>query len=150
MQLKGTYVLQASAATIWDKLMDSKTLAEITPGISELQEVEEDKYLAIANIKMGPVDGSFKGNLEIAEKNEPNSFVLKIKQNSKIGNAAAAVGINIKELSAEQTEVSFNGKVKLSGLLARMGQRVLSGVANTLSKQFFKALEKNIQNSKAA
>ena len=150
MQLKGTYVLQASANTIWDKLMDSDTLAEITPGISELQKVEEDKYLAIANIKMGPVDGSFQGNLEIAEKNEPNSFILKIKQNSKIGNAAADVTINIKELSAEQTEVSFNGKVKLSGLLARMGQRVLSGVANALSKQFFKALEKNIEDSKTA
>ena len=127
--------------------MDTDTLAEITPGISRLEKLEEDKFIAISEIKMGPVNGSFKGGLDIVDKKEPSSFVLKIKQNSKIGNVAADIAISLKTLSEEETEVSFDGKAKLSGVLARMGQRVLTGVANTLSKQFFKALEKKLESS---
>ena len=144
MNIKGTYTLPTSPNVIWEKLMDRETLARITPGVSELESTGDDTFVAIAHIKMGPVNGSFKGDLAIIDKEEPSSFTLRIKQNSKIGNVSADVALQIKELKENETQVSFDGKAKLSGLLARTGQRVLSGVANTLSKQFFKALEKEI------
>lgn len=144
MQLKGTHKFNASTNEIWSKLMDIDTLARITPGVSKLEEIGEDQYKAIAEVKMGPVSGSFSGNLNVQDKQEPRSFILNIKQNSKIGNVAADVKIELEPVSDNETELSFDGKAKLSGLLARTGQRVLSGVANTLSKQFFKALEEEL------
>ena len=146
MDLNGIHAVGASAQNIWEKLMDPEALARITPGVSRLELKDENQYKAIAKIKMGPVNGSFSGDLEVAEKNEPESFILKISQNSKIGNVAAEINIQLKALNEGETEVSFNGKARLSGLLARTGQRVLSGVANTLSKQFFSALEKEFQD----
>lgn len=146
MHLKGSHQFNAPAHQIFKMLMDADTLARITPGVSELEATGQDTYKAIANVKMGPVSGSFSGNLEVAEKHEPESFVLKIQQNSKIGNVAADVKIDLEETSSETTRLSFDGKARLSGLLARTGQRVLSGVANTLSKQFFKALEEELEN----
>ncbi len=147
MQLTGTHKFNASADEIWSRLMDIDTLARITPGVSKLEEIGEDEYKAIAEVRMGPVSGSFSGNLNVLDKQEPRSFVLNIKQNSKIGNVAADVTILLQPVSAGETELSFDGKANLSGLLARTGQRVLSGVANTLSKQFFKALEEELANS---
>jgi carbon monoxide dehydrogenase subunit G len=145
MNLKGSYTLPTSAQVIWDKLMDTDTLARITPGVSKLEATGEDTYTAISQVKIGPVNGSFKGDLAIIDKQEPSSFTLQVKQNSKIGNVSADVAIQINAISDNETEVSFDGKAKLSGLLARTGQRVLSGVANTLSKQFFKALENELE-----
>lgn len=149
MQLKGTHKFNASTNEIWSKLMDIDTLARITPGVSKLEEIGEDQYKAIAEVKMGPVSGSFSGNLNVQDKQEPRSFILNIKQNSKIGNVAADVKIELEPVSDNETELSFDGKAKLSGLLARTGQRVLSGVANTLSKQFFKALEEELNGQGA-
>ena len=117
MNLKGNYQFDASSKAIWDCLMNPEVLTRITPGISRLEQIEEDQFKAIADVKIGPVKGSFEGNLKVAEKKEPEDG---------------------------QTEMEFDGKAKLSGLLARTGQRVLSGVANTLTKQFFKALEKEL------
>lgn len=146
MHLKGSHQFNAPARQIFAMLMDADTLARITPGVTELEETGPDTYKAIANVKMGPVSGSFSGDLEVAEKQESQSFVLKIQQNSKIGNVAADVKIDLEEEGAATTKLSFDGKARLSGLLARTGQRVLSGVANTLSKQFFKALEEELEN----
>ena len=147
MHLTGTHRFDASANEIWSKLMDIDTLARITPCVSKLEELGEDQYKAIAEVKMGPVSGSFTGNLNVQEKQEPKSFILNIKQNSKIGNVAADVKIELHPVSDRETELSFDGKANLSGLLARTGQRVLSGVANTLSKQFFQALEDELAGS---
>lgn len=144
MTLTGTYTVNAPAQTVFRMLMDPDTLARVTPGITSLEKLDEENYKAIAEVKIGPVGGAFTGNLKISDRVEPESFVLNIQQNSKIGNANATVRMNIRELSPAQSEVSFNGDVKLSGTLAGMGGRVLQPVANLLSRQFFDALEKEI------
>jgi carbon monoxide dehydrogenase subunit G len=125
-------------------LMDTDTLARIVPGISRLEKTGENTYKSILEIKLGPVSGSFNGNLQMDEISAPNGFILKVQQNSKMGNANAAIKIALQNVEDSQTEVSFDGDVKLSGLLASMGQRVIGGVANTLSKQFFSNLEKEV------
>lgn len=144
MNLTGNYTVNAPAKLIWDLLMDPDTLARITPAITSLERIDEDNFKAIADVKIGPVGGSFSGNLNLSEKVEPESFKLSIQQNSKIGNANAVVNMKMKALSETQTEVSFDGDVKLSGMLNTMGGRVITPVANMLSKQFFEALEKEV------
>ena len=128
-------------------LMDVNTLAKVTPGVTRLEEISPDKFKAIADVKMGPVQGSFSGNLDVVNKFPSESFSLNIKQNSKIGNVSADVAIHLNAVSATETLMTFDGRARLSGLLARTGQRVLSGVANTLSKQFFTALEKELNGA---
>jgi carbon monoxide dehydrogenase subunit G len=63
-----------------------------------------------------------------------------------VGNASADIKIELNAVAENQTEVAFDGDVKLSGMLASMGQRVIGGVANTLSKQFFTNMEKELSN----
>ena len=150
MQLKGTHTLRASPQEVWNLIMDTSVLAKIIPGVSKLERIEGDLYNAISEVKMGPVKGSFKGDLEVADKKEPESFNLHVKQKSKIGNANATLNIKLQPTENQQTELSFDGKAKLSGTLARTGNRVLSGVANTMTKQFFSALEKEIESSKSS
>ena len=144
MTLTGTYTVNAPAQTVWNMLMDPDTLARVTPGITSLERIDADNFKAVAEVKFGPVGGAFSGNLKISDRKEPEHFTLEIQQNSKIGNANAVVHLNMKALSPSQTEVSFEGDVKLSGMLATMGGRVVTPVANLLSKQFFEALEQEV------
>ena len=150
MNLTGSHTFKAQAQEIWDLLMDPDTLAKITPGISKLELTGDDSYKALAEVKIGPVKGTFKGQVDVKEKVEPQSFVLGVKQKSTIGNANADVLIKLDQQEDEVCVVSFEGKAKLSGLLARTGQRVIAGVANALSKQFFVALEKEIAAGRQA
>jgi uncharacterized protein len=144
MTLTGQHIVNATAQQIWDMMMDPDTLARITPSITSLERIDDENYKAIAEVKIGPVGGAFTGTVKVTNRNEPNSFTLIIQQNSKIGNANANMNMNFKTLSPLQTEVSFTGDVKLSGTLAIMGGRVITPVANMLSKQFFQELEKEV------
>lgn len=147
MQLTGKQVLNAAPDKVWEKLMDIDTLAKIMPGVSSLERVGENSFISTLQIKLGPVNGSFSGNMQLEDITEGKNFTLKVQQNSKVGNANAAVKVNLLPLDNNQTEVSFDGDARLSGLLAGMGQRVIGGVSNTLTKQFFNNLEKELAHS---
>jgi uncharacterized protein len=144
MHLTGNKLLNASTEKIWAILMDADMLAKITPAVSRLEPTGNDTYKAIADVKIGPVKGSFSGDLSVLDKKENESFLLRVNQKSKMGNVAADVQIYLKAISDTQTEMSFVGDAKMSGLLAATGQRVVSGVANMLTEQFFEALEKEL------
>ncbi len=144
MQLKGNQILNATPSRVWEMLMDPIILAKVVPGISKLEKLAENSFKSILSIKIGPVSSSFSGKLQLEDIVEQKSFTLKAQQNSKIGNANADVKINVAAINDTQAEVTLNGDVKISGMLATMGQRVLGGVANTLTKQFFNNLEKEL------
>ena len=144
MQLKGKQVVNATPARVWAMLMDTDTLARIVPGISRIEKINDNSFVSTVTIKMGPVNSSFTGNLQMEDIVEEKGFILKVQQNSKIGNANAAIKIDLSPVEENKTEVAFDGDVKLSGILASMGQRVLGGVANALTKQFFANMQKEL------
>lgn len=150
MNVKGSRTFNVSREKLWGYLMDPEVLAKITPGVTKLEILENDTYQSVSDIKIGPVKGTFKGKLSVIEKNQPETFVISMEQLSKIGNAHVKVNMNLEEAEGESSTLNFDGKAKLSGVIARTGQRVLSGVANALTKEVFEALEIHIaedQNS---
>jgi uncharacterized protein len=149
MLLTGKHTVNAPIEKIWSMLMDPDVLARITPAITSLERVDEDNFTAIADVKIGPIKGRFTGTLKISERVEPTNFNLTVQQNSGMGNAAAVMAMTLNALSPEQTEVSFNGDVRLSGTLAVMGGRVITPVANMLSKMFFDDLQKEVNAANA-
>lgn len=124
--------------------METNTLARIIPGISRLEKSGDNTFKSFIDIKLGLINGSFTGDLQLANITEPKGFTLKVQQSSSIGKASAAIKIDLTPVNDTQTEISFDGDVKLAGLLAGMGQRVLGGVANTLTKKFFENLDKEL------
>ena len=150
MQLAGKYLLHAAPPKVWATLMNKDSLANIVPGISRLEQTGDHTFKSILDIKLGPVSGSFTGNLQLDELQEPNAFTLKAQQNSKIGNASALIKIILTAVGDSDTEIAFDGDVKMSGMLASLGQRVMGGVSNTLTKQFFLNLEKELEKIPAS
>lgn len=144
MQLSGKQVFHAAPEKVWTLLLDPATLVRIVPGMTRLDRTGDNIFRSVFDIKLGPVSGSFSGNLQLEDIVKPKNFILKMQQISKVGNANAVVKIGLLPIGESGTELSFDGDVRLSGLLASMGQRVIGGVANTLTKQFFQNLEKEL------
>ena len=101
-------------------------------------------------IKMGPINGSFKGTLDLEQLKEYETFTLNTRQDSKIGKAQAIIKLDFSSPANNQTDLVYDGTVKLTGLLANMGQRLIGGVANSLIKQFFSNLEKELEKQSVA
>ncbi len=148
MHFEGSYSFDAMRHTLWDLLNDPDVLARITPGLKQLELRQPDDYKATFHIKMGPIDSVFDGSLKVAEKISNESYKLLVDVDAKIGIISAEGSIGLRE-EGPTTTVSFSGEANLSGKLAQMGQRVMSGVGRLFTSQFFKGLEKELNAAPA-
>ncbi|MEX0290582.1 MAG: CoxG family protein [Flavobacteriaceae bacterium] len=145
MKISGKYALNTTTKVFWNMVMDPEVLEKVTPGIKELISQGEDNYKAISQVRVGPVKGEFTGTLAIKDKVEEESCLLVVDQKSKMGNVIAEISMKLLPQEEGQTLINYTGEAKMSGMLARMGQRIMSGVVSTLSKQFFQGIEKELQ-----
>ena len=108
-----------------------------------MEQTGPGQYQAVLHIKMGPINSTFNGALQVVDSKEPESYRLIVDVDGKIGQIAAEGHIRLAE-DHETTTVEVEGGSQLTGRLASMGQRLLSGVARMFTNQFFKALEREL------
>jgi carbon monoxide dehydrogenase subunit G len=136
-------VLKADSLTVWENLMNTNTLVKVIPCVTSLEQIGENTYTSTFQIKFWPINSSFSGNLQLEDMSEPKEFTLKVQQNSRIGNASAAIKVDMIPLhDQQQTLISYDVEATFSGLLASLGQRVLDKVASKVIEKFFGNLER--------
>jgi len=149
MELKGRRNVETDPATLWNLLMDIEILPKIVPGISKLEKTGENTYKSTLEVKFGPVSGEFTGDMQMEDINYQRSFTLKAQQHNKIGTVNSVMKIELMPISNKETEVVFGGEVTISGMMSMIGQKVLGGVTDMLTKQFFANLDHEIAKQKA-
>src|SRR6187431_2743064 len=149
MELKGKRNVETDPATLWNMIMDIEILPKIVPGISKLEKIGEITYKSVLEVKFGPVSGEFTGEMQMEDISPQRSFTLKAQQHNKIGTVNSVMKIELMPISGKETEVAFSGEVTISGLLKMMGEKVLGGVTDMLTKQFFANLDHEIAKRQA-
>jgi uncharacterized protein len=147
MKISGKHIAQAQIARVWQMLTDTESLSKIIPGISRLEKTNENTFNSSLDIKLGPINDSFTGSLQMEKVDPEKGFTLNLRQNSKIGNAKGNIEIGLSQLGENQTTVCFDGDIKLSGMMVVFGGRVLGGISDTITRQFFANLDEELSKS---
>jgi carbon monoxide dehydrogenase subunit G len=150
MELKGKRTIETDPVTLWNLLMDIEILPKIVPGISKLEKTGENTYRTVLEVKFGPVSGEFTGDMQMEDIRHQRSFTLKAQQHNKIGTVNSVMRIELMPISDNKTEVAFGGEVTISGLMKMMGEKVLGGVTDMLTKQFFANLDHELAKKQSA
>jgi len=149
MELKGKHNVETDPVTLWNMLMDVEILPKIVPGISKLEKIGENTFKSVLEVKFGPVSGEFTGDMQMEDISHQKSFTLKAQQHNKIGTVNSVMKIDLLPISGNETEVAFGGEVTISGMMSMMGEKVLGGVTDMLTKQFFANLDREIAKQQA-
>ena len=143
MKLRGTYRFQASPERLWDALLDPDLVKECIPGVKTFSEIAPDKYRVEVALRVGIVSATYIGTMELADKVPHSSYRMIVRGSGVRTNLSAQGKI---ALSAEDggTTLSFNGDVQVTGVLARVGQRLMTNVAQQQIGRFFNCLNSKI------
>lgn len=137
MKMSGTRLLPAAQSEVWEKLNDVETLKRCIPGCQSLEEIGDNKLKAQVNLKVGPVNAKFNGEVELSDMDPPNSY--RISGSGKGGPAGSATGgADVRLEPAEGgTLLSYDVDAKVAGKLAQLGARLIDGTAASLAEKFF-------------
>ena len=150
MQVNGEFKLKAPRQTVWDMLNDPEVLAASIPGADRFVSEGEDRYRAEMSVGIGMIRGKFGGTVEVKDKLEPERYRMLVEGKGPGGWLKGDGLLNLNETGAEETTVSVDGDATVGGLLARVGQRMIGNASNSLMKQFFSNLEKEIRRRQKA
>lgn len=146
MKVEGTYSLLAPRERVWTLLNDPAVLARITPGVKDLTPSGTDTYRATIEVGVGPVKGTYTGQVSITDRTPPERLTLRIEGGGRPGTIRATGELHL-EAQGSSTVVRYIGDAQVTGLVASVGHRLMSGVAKQMAGEFFKALEGELTRS---
>lgn len=139
MELTATYSFDASAEQVWNVLMDPDAVGRCLPGSKGLRETGPDRYEVELGMTVAAIAGSFKGTVAIEEKNPPHSYKLTVEGAGRQGFVKGSARISL-EPEGDRTHVHVAAHADVGGMIARVGQRLLEGVARATMDKFYGCL----------
>jgi len=139
MKLGGSYPFAAPVERVWDLLMDTNAIAGCLPGCRELRDLGEDRYQAELVVAVAAITGNYGATVAIEEKLPPWSYRLVVQGTGRSGFVKGIALVTLQPTPAGTT-VNVDTTADVGGALARVGQRLLEGVARTMMNRFFACL----------
>ncbi len=149
MKIKGETKFDAPPQEVWDVLLDPEVIAQCMPGCRGLVEEGPGRYKATLKLGLGPVSGNYDGSFHLYDQVAPTSYAMTFEGKGRPG---FVKGTSKTELRAdgEGTIVAYECDVEIGGLIASVGQRVLTGASSFLVNQMFSSLKKQVAQRKTA
>lgn len=145
MEITDTHNFPAAPEEVWAVLMDPDAIKTCLRGCRELRPIGDNRYHADISIGVGAVSGIFSATMTLSEQSPPNSYRISVDANGKPGFARGYANVVLKRVeSGTQVEVSATAEV--GGLIARVGQRLIEGVARMMIAGFFSCLASRLQS----
>ena len=143
MKIEGSHSLAAPRPRVFELLTDPVALARLMPGCEKLEPAGADTYTVKMKLGIAALSGSYQGTVKLSEQKPPKSLRLSVQARAPGGIAECSGALQLEE-KAGRTTVHYAGEVKVSGMLASVGQRLLDSAAKMVIAQFFKNLEKEL------
>ena len=140
MKVEGSYVFDAGRREVWEALMAPEVLASCIPGCQELKSTGEDTYEMVLKVGVAAISGSYSGRVTIRDKVGLDSYRMVVEGKGSSGGVKGEGTIRLAENGAG-TEVTVVGDAQITGIVARVGQRLLGSTSKLLLDQFFNCLK---------
>lgn len=140
MRIEGEYLFRAPQPVVFRMLQDPEALAKAMPGATELKQIGDDAYEAAVTVKVGPITGSYSGEIQVSEIQPEDHFRLSVAGK---GAAGFLKGDGTIDLSPAEggTLIRYAGETHVGGKIAQVGQRLIQSVARKMIDQGLSALE---------
>ena len=142
MKIEGSYELNADVDHTWALLNDPGVLAGCIPGCKGLTPAGKNAYDAELSVGIGMIRGTYSGHVVIADQKPPKSYRLRVDGDRPGGFIKGDAVVTLESSKAGRTTVTVAGEGEVGGMLARVGQRLVSQASRTLMQQFFDCLAK--------
>jgi 2-furoyl-CoA dehydrogenase large subunit len=139
LQGAGSTTVAATAAEVWEILLDENKLAGVIPGCHDIQRVGDNAYRAEATLGIGPVKGRFRIEVALQDLDAPRALQLVGSATGPLGMSQGSGRVTLTE-TPDGTRVDYVYAVKISGKIASVGGRMMEGAARALIGQFFNRL----------
>ncbi|MDT0328596.1 SRPBCC family protein [Nocardiopsis lambiniae] len=150
MRISSACVVHAPVERSWEVFTDVESLVPCVPGV-RLVGTDGERHLAEARIKVGPAVVACSGTVRLVEKDEEaRRIVVEASGRARRGEGTAeAVVTAALRAHGDDTVVSVETELTLTGGLTRWNRSVIGEVADGLMDRCARRVEKRVVRDEA-
>ena len=145
MEISGEHRFQAPRTVVWEALLDPQALKASMPGCERLEPTGPETYDITIKVGIAAIKGTYSGNVKVTDRKPEDSYRLVVGGSGKPGSVQGDATMTLTDDGDGRTLVRYTGDVKAQGAIARLGSRLLGGAAKLMIGQFFKGMEKQVE-----
>ena len=138
MEFDNTFSVNAPIDEVFKTLLDLERVAPCVPGAEVLEQTSDSSYKVGIKVKVGPMSMTYKGDIEILERDhEAHRALMRAKARETRGQGAADAKVTMALTEAGgATQGTIHSDVRLSGKVAAMGGGVIKDVSSRIVDAF--------------
>ena len=137
MEMAGERRIAASPQRVWEALNDPEILRQCIPGCQSLAKEADDRFTAVAEIKIGPIGARFKGAVALSDLDPPNGYTISGQGNGGVaGNAKGTAKVRLSA-DGSGTLLAYVVDAQVGGRMAQLGGPLIDATARNMADKFF-------------
>jgi carbon monoxide dehydrogenase subunit G len=142
MKVQHSFELPEDFEQSWSLLNQVDQIASCLPGATATR-TDDDHFAGSLRVRMGPLDMTFKGTIEFAERDHATGrLVLRSKGSEMRGQGTASATTVAKFSKLDRgTRVDLDTDFMIAGRVAQMGRGMIVEVSNDLLDRFVSNLK---------
>jgi uncharacterized protein len=151
VKFENNFSVDAPIDEVYAALLDVERVAPCVPGAEVLEQTGDDAYAVAIKVKVGPISMTYRGNVEIIERDEAAHRAVmraRAREMRGQGTADARVQMSLTE-NGSTTNGTMVADVQLAGRAAAMGRGVIQDVSGKIVATFAQNLEAMLSGAPA-
>lgn len=146
INISGTANFEKPVNVIWDGLHDVAVLKNAIPGCQAIEFKEGGEYDVTLKLGVAAVKGEYIGKVKLEDIEILRHYFLTAEGSGTPGHVNAKMDCRLTPLDNNSCQLDWECKAEVGGMIASVGNRVLSGIAKYMAGKFFKDIEKQLSH----
>ena len=144
-----TVRIAAPQQRVWDFLLDPDSLGPCGPGVESVEVVDETHYRAIVKVGIAQFRARFTVNIELTDTQPISEANVRGTAHAPGTAVDATARMSLESAGDDETIMTWEADVNVSGQLAAVGSRLIQWTANRLIGQTFDCVRSSLASPAA-
>ncbi len=143
----GTQDVAAPREYVWEGLLDPEAIGAAGPGVENVEVIDDRHYQVVTAFGVGFLKLRFRVHVELVELAPPDLLRLSAKGHAPGSDFEARVRVDLSAPEPGRTLLTWEAVPVFGGMVARVGARLLEGVARGLTEEFWRDFARGIERN---
>ena len=150
MELENHCLVPANRETTWDLITDIPRASQAVPGLQNMTQESENRYVGAIQVRVGPIRINLVGSVQVLEQDrEKGEVALLVEAGDRRvgGSVRTHLKILLNPQGEAQTELIIHSDTTFMGKLGQLGQPIIRRKASDTIEEFARNLAAQIDEA---